>query len=370
MKKQIMIAVGLTVLSTAAFASKARLEALGQDANGSMYLDDARNVFLNPAQLNFHKDFVTLEFGDDVVADDSATSPRSEGGMFKAQGNMVYGLYFGSASDIANTQRGAAMGGDRVVEQNNLDFFIAGDAGVQWGVRLTYGDFTDEQAAGDDQKSSVARSVIGIVAGDIEGYANIGLGNTAEGDNDSEFKGKGSIDLGMTYNMGDMDYIVQVATTNAEDADGDELTGKTIALGAAKTYKLNDRANAWVSAFYKTKETDNKMAASGATGESKDMFIPIAVSMEVMAKDWLTLRGSVTHEVIGTNENDDGDKKTRDDKTQIAAGATLSWGDLALDGMIANTDGTSAGTTSNTEGGNGTLRTDQILSRISLTYKF
>lgn len=38
MKKQIAIAMGLAVLSTGALASKARLEALGQDSFGSWFL--------------------------------------------------------------------------------------------------------------------------------------------------------------------------------------------------------------------------------------------------------------------------------------------------------------------------------------------
>lgn len=376
MKKQIAVAMGLAVLSTSAFASKARLEALGQDANGSMYLDDARNVFLNPAQLNYHKDFVTLEFGSSEDSNtaaradaDSAANPRAEGGMFKAEGNMVYGLYFGAESNEANSQRFLAMGGtDAVYEQNNLDFFIAGDAGVQWGVRLTYGSYENKQGT-DNESSSIARGVLGIISGDLEGYANFGIENKAEGNNNTEFEGKGSVDLGVTYNMGDMDYIVQFATANSEDANGDKFTGQTVRLGAAKNYKLNDRANAWVSAFYVKREIDNEFAAiPSAQGESKDNYLPVTVALEVMAKEWLTLRGSVVHEVIGTNEDDAGDIETRANRTTIAAGASLTWGDLALDGMVGNTDGTTTG--ANTATGNGTLRTDQLLSRLSLTYKF
>src|SRR5690606_13118987 len=96
MKKQIAIALGLAVVSTSAFATKARLEALGEDANGSMFISDNRNVFLNPATINYHKDFVTLEWGDTTQAVDAAETPRAEGGFFKASGNMVYGLYLGS----------------------------------------------------------------------------------------------------------------------------------------------------------------------------------------------------------------------------------------------------------------------------------
>ena len=45
MKKLAIATVGLAVLSTSAHATKARLEALGQNVFGSQYLDDNRNVF-------------------------------------------------------------------------------------------------------------------------------------------------------------------------------------------------------------------------------------------------------------------------------------------------------------------------------------
>ena len=64
MKRQLAIALGLAVVSTSALASKARLESLGQNANGSQVIDDHRSIFLNPAHLNHHKDFVTIEVGN------------------------------------------------------------------------------------------------------------------------------------------------------------------------------------------------------------------------------------------------------------------------------------------------------------------
>ena len=46
MKKHIVVAAGLAVLSTGAFATKARMTALNQDASqGSFYIQDERNAF-------------------------------------------------------------------------------------------------------------------------------------------------------------------------------------------------------------------------------------------------------------------------------------------------------------------------------------
>jgi len=60
MKKQLTVALGLAVLATPAFASKARLQALGEDVNGSFYVNDLRNVFLNAANVNNYKDSNSL----------------------------------------------------------------------------------------------------------------------------------------------------------------------------------------------------------------------------------------------------------------------------------------------------------------------
>ena len=146
MKKQIAIAAGLAVLSTGALASKARLQALGEDTYGSFFIDDARNVTLNPAHLNSHKDFVIMEFGNNAdqtaasleTADqDSASRPRAEGGFFKSAGNLVYGLYFGDESNTGNALRFLSMGTSKVFESNVTSLYLAGDAGVQWGVKLS-----------------------------------------------------------------------------------------------------------------------------------------------------------------------------------------------------------------------------------------
>ncbi len=382
MKKQVAIAMGLAVLSTGALASKARLEALGQDANGSQYLDDVRSVLLNPAMLNYHKDFVTLEWGNTnqegatTLDRDATATPKAEGGMFKAAGNMVYGLYFGSESNTSNTFRTAA---GVMTEQNNTDFFIAGDAGVQWGVRLTYHSFEDEQAATED-KSDAMRAVLGVISGDTEAFLNFGISNKVEETSGQEFEGKSSIDLGITHGMGDVDYMVRYQSIQAEESTTkDEVKVNNIHLGVAKNYKLNDKATAWASAWYKMDKAEcdgantsfqTAICKAANNDEKKDNYLPIIMGVEVMAKEWLTLRGSVTHNIMGTTENGAGDKKTMEDTTEIAAGASLMWGDLALDGVIGNSNAGANASATDTSAGQGNLRSDNLMSRVSLTYKF
>lgn len=363
MKKHIASILGLALLSTGAFASKARLQALGEDTYGSFFIDDARNVTLNPAMLNFHKDFITMEWGDTSNATDAAATPRAEGGMFKASGNMVYGLYFGDESNTANTLRILAMGANAVTESNNTNLYIAGDAGVQWGVKLTHHSYKDEA---NDVDSNAMRTAIGIISGDVEAFLKMGLQNKAEKGN-SEFEGKGSFQIGVTYGMGDMDYMLELRSIQTEDADGEEFKAQYTRLGAAKTYKLNDKATAWASAWYMMDNEEHDQL--GVDVESKKAYLPVKLGLEVMVKDWLALRGSVGGNVIGTEEDAAGDKKTIEDSTFVNAGAGIMLGDLTIDGMIGNhNNATTVG--ESTAGGNGTLRTDTLLSRVSMTYKF
>lgn len=374
MKKQIALAMGLAVVSGSAFATKARLEALGEDAYGSQFISDNRNIFLNAATVNFHKDMVTYEWGTsaneavtslpDTADTDRPGYSKSEGGFLKAAGNMVYGLHLGSESNTANALRAAAMGANVVYEENNIDLFVGGDAGVQWGANLTYSTSEDEAA---DQEQTSLRSRLGVVSGNISAFANINLQNTAE-KGAAEFDGQSGYQLGATYEMNDMYYMVQHRSFTAEDAAGDELNVTFNWLGAAKAYKMNDRSNIWLSAWYKMQTTENDF--TGGDGETKENFLPVTIAAEVEVKDWLTLRGSVGQNIIGTKEVDNGDKSTLTNSF-VNAGATISFGDFAIDGLIGNYDAsTDSVASTSTAGSNGTLRSDALLSRVSMTYKF
>jgi len=173
MKKQVVVALGLAVLATPAFATKARLQALGEYVGGSFYVNDNRNIFLNAAHVKNHKDLVTFETGnsnsDAADGSDSAGAPRPEGGLFKAMGNMVYGIHLGNESVTADTLRSFA---GVESEQNNVDLFVAGDAGVKWGAGVTYGHVTETETVNN---SDVLRTRFGVIAGDVEGFANISL---------------------------------------------------------------------------------------------------------------------------------------------------------------------------------------------------
>jgi hypothetical protein len=392
MKTQLTLALGLAVLAAPAFASKARLQALGEDQYGSQYINDNRNIWLNAAQVNNHKDLVTYEFGGQATQD-SASTARGEGGVYKTMGNMVYGVHFGGASNTSNGLRQAAglndaSGATDVAtadEDNNMDVFVGGDAGMKWGANLGYSKSADESSP---LSSESLRTRLGVIMGDLQAYANVNLINNAKGENDvtgsAKFNGKLGFQVGaiqawdgnsvfVDFRKFDGESEISVAPTKKED-----LSLQQLQFGIGRVERLNDKTNLFAKASYVMAETENDRVAANTTGcSSLDALgcsqyetsrVPVVVGIETEATSWLTLRASVAQVVWGTEETKN-DEKTIANSTAINAGATLKFGELSVDGVVGNND--AAGVAGeNTGDGNGTLRTDTLMSRVSMTYRF
>lgn len=388
MKTQLTLALGLAVLAAPAFASKARLQALGEDNYGSQYINDNRNIWLNAAQINNHKDLVTYEFGTENAVDD-ASSPRGEGGVFKTMGNMVYGVQMGGASSTGNGLR-TASGLTGANETNNLDVFVGGDAGLKWGANLGYARGANENRANGASTESM-RTRLGVIMGDLQVYANVNLANNAKGTNATGAKFEG--DLG--YQVG----VIQAWDGNTVFADyrsfdaentlagtKSDIALKQLQVGIGRVERLNDKSNLFLKAQYVMGSVENDRlkplaAASqfgGASGcgtgnaalacsEYDSMQIPVTVGLETEAASWLTLRASVSQVVWGSEE-DAKNERSITDSTSINAGATLKFGELSVDGVIGNN--ATGGATSANGTDSGTIRTDSLMSRVAMTYRF
>lgn len=378
MKKQIVLGLGLAVIAAPALASKARLQALGEDVNGSFYVNDNRNVFLNAAQVNNHKDLVTFEWGDTTQLVDGTTTPRAEGGFFKSHGNLVYGVQLGSESNTSNGFRAASVGladAASVDEENNIDLFVGGDAGVKWGANLTYSKSGDDETNGDANQQAL-RSRFGVIAGDIEGWANININNKAEDAAGDEFEGKLGYKVGGVYHMNDYNIFADYQSFSGEangTNDGD-LKATQLQVGAGKTNKLNDKATLFTKVQLQMNEGENDFGGNFGTGlgacaglatsvaceEYKSTFVPVVIGLEYDAASWLVLRGSVAQTIWG-NEEDKDNKRPLQNTTAINAGATLKFGEMSVDGVIGNANGATT---------DGDLNTDNLMSRVSMTYRF
>ncbi|MFP5386392.1 MAG: hypothetical protein ACLGHN_09960 [Bacteriovoracia bacterium] len=386
MKKQLTVALGLAVLATPVFASKARLQALGEDNYGSQYINDNRNIWLNAAQITNHKDLITYEFGTENTADDAAT-PRGEAGINKAYGNLVYGLHLGGASTTANAMR-ANSGLTGADEENNIDVFVGGDAGLKWGANLGYARASNEVRANGASSESM-RSRLGVIMGDTQAYANVNLINWAKGTDATvdKFEGDLGYQIGVIHAMNGNTLFADYRSFDGENEIAgvkNDISVKRLEVGFGRVERLNDRTNLFAKASYVMAETENERLAGVAAGqfnggacdtgnaalsceEYETSQIPVVIGIEADATSWLTLRASVGQTIWGSEE-DKNNERSIVDSTEINAGATLKFGELVVDGVIGNdTDGN---TTAADGTDSGTIRTDSLMSRVSMTYRF
>jgi hypothetical protein len=403
MKKQLLVVLGLSVLATPAFATKARLEALGEDNFGSYYINDNRNQFLNPAKINDAKDLVTYEFGASStgapVGSDSAGSPKAEGGFNKSWNNLVMGLHFGNVTPLASTVRAlpvsAAGNASNLQERNTWDAFIGGDNGIKWGANLTYentntgGQGGTQSPAANRLSSNALRARLGAIMGDLEVLGQVSLQGDAKDYQGGEVVGRSSWLLGAGYMVNNYKLIAdwrhvggkytQTAVAgNKEDFKFDEFR-----LGVARQERLNDKAIFYGKAMLerRTVENDGAGTAGGnfyGNADQTRYVLPVTAGLEYDATSWLQLRGSVSQYVWSQNKvnNNPGTTTNRNlSQTVVRAGASLKFGEFTIDGLVSTSGSgnTSAGnldTTPTTNGGNGSLRTDSLLTRVSMTYRF
>lgn len=368
MKKTLVIA-SLAVLSTSAFASKARMESLGQDSvRGSEYIMDSRNVFRNPAVLNEQKNYIITEWGTGAL-NDAAGAPRAEGGFFREMGAFNYGLYLG------NNERALSAGPARVAagtagflgQDNALDLFLAGDMGVKWGARLHYANAKDEATAAFETKNSAFGLGLGAVMGDAEVYADATLSDksTNGASSGDEYKTKPSFLVGAGYKWSGVTFFANYSAAKADVKVGATTTTykeTAINLGAGRVHEINPTARILTDAKLVLADDTNQTAV----GKTKTTTLPVTLGMEVDATSWLVVRGNVHQNVIvGSTKNVSGKKVSKANSTTVDGGATLNFGKLKVDGNIGTTS-TTGGAGSKT----GVLSTNNLLTRVAVSYWF
>lgn len=415
MKKHLVIATGLALLSTSAWATKARMEALGQSsATGSYFLSDSRNVFYNPAELNGMKDYTIFEWGSSVStagADfaDGANTPKSEGGFFKTVGNFAFGAYLGRDSNdlernnkygVAYAATDAGYGAPAALTSlstgetgflvigNNVDLFFAGDMGVEWGAHITYAANKDEgsvAASGINREQSALGVDLGVVMGDLKAWANADLKDESTGGSTTNDKWEADLglDLGASYMFQGYTAYANYTKGGFEYTNGGALTTagemSKISAGVARVHDVSSTARwFWDLNWYtQSYELTSKASGNSAKGERKIMTTPLTIGFEADATSWLVLRGYVKQSLMGNIEDTvtnaagtaqayNGKKYKSTNTADVGAGATLNFGKLKVDGSIGTFDSTIPGTPAE----KGYLTLDNLMSRVSVHYWF
>lgn len=368
MKKHVILATSAALLSTSAFATMSRMTALGQDEErGSQYLNDTRNKFRNAAHVNNMNNYVVTEWGAEGDAN---------GGLFRDSGSFAYGLYFNN--EINNFQDrtsidlgGANDEGDVAFEDqtNRIDLFFGGDAGVQWGARVHYAGSESESAKTENSAMGLG---FGVLMGDLSAYANLDLKDESEGtvaldtndtgaaDEADKFEADMGLNLGVAYKWNNWTFHADYDKTGYDTTiagDKTETKNSYITVGAAQVHEISSTSMVFTALDY-----ENGKEEVGTT-ETKMNNLVATVGFEADATSWLTWRGSISQNVFMGDTEVGGNTDTDRNSTEVQAGASLTFGKLMVDGSIGND-------TDSNDSNDGTLNTDDLLTKVAVSYWF
>jgi uncharacterized protein YhjY with autotransporter beta-barrel domain len=393
MKKQIVLATIATLATGSVYATKARMNALGQgQEKGSFYIDDTRNVFRNAARINKTNNYAVTEWGTaDTAA--SGTANNAEGGFFRNGGSINYGVYLGSnindndgLTGFAAGLGGSAVGTFSATEQdrsNDLDLFIGGDMGVEWGARIKYGSSKTEGAGTFlEAKHSQLGLGLGMVMGDLNAYVNYTLNDKYENNTGTASAGitgedDGSMNIGVGYDWMDMTFFADYDKRAFEYVGGTGVAADTtertvLTVGAGYTKEVSSTSRMFTDISYVNTSAEDKDGAVATTALEVDRSeLPVTVGFETDATSWLTIRGSISQNILVNSQKVKQGaaaevSSTRNDTTDVQAGATLNFGKLMIDGMIGT--GGAGGTATATDAG--TLSLDRVMTQVAVHYWF
>ncbi len=373
--KKLLVLAAVTLASTSAFATKARLSSL----SGSRQLTDVQTIFVNPADLNLMGTWATFETGATNNATGGNTpattsekaGPFAEAGFARTMGDARWGFYVGHTGVATATRLQAAKSagvniGNTTsfpIEANPLNLFYASKTGdISWGLGLNYSNNDYKTATG---KQSAMGLTGGMRMGAVDASLGLGLTDTAQfGTNAGETKwtGKSSADLRGGYAMDAWYFFGQYAMGGGKAENGGntqaDIENSNINVGFVNSTKVDGGEFFWGASYAMETKNDKKADKVETTN------LPFVMGIEADAASWLVLRGSITQTVLLSSTKTTpqppataGDTATWDNNTKVAAGAGIKFNKFTLDASLA------AQTSGNING------TD-LLTNAGLTYNF
>lgn len=375
MKQLIIIAIALA--STNAFATRARVTALGN----SPHLVDTQTVYSNPADMMVMGDYVTFESGTTAGGAEGA---NTEGMITRSMGDAKMGLSLGHQSKNASTWGLRNTNLSTVTgikgQQNPVELSYGMKSGdMSWAGTLVYSNYKDKTTTDEKESSMGLRA--GLRMGALDAKLGLGLGNEYSHNTNGKYKGTMGVTLGAGYMMDTMYFsgTVTMAGFKTETTAGVE-TGKfdnqEIMLSVVNSHK---KEGSLEGLFYGVGITQVSAKWSLTSNEAKqtNMSLPLWIGMETEANSWLTLRGSVAQDVMIS------DKKTEvtgtvpggvqaalggarelspgGNTTTVAVGAGLKFNKVTLDGTFSQLTGGTA---------NQSLDGTNLLAKVGMTYMF
>jgi hypothetical protein len=375
--KYLAIIVLVCVLSSPeALATKARMLGLGQSAaQGSRYFDDSRNAFRNPAHIVRLPNVVVMEWADQVGA-------NAEGGVFHSSNQWSYGAYFGakhrepsfkqfendSSTDYATDFASQAAS---FYPGNELDFFFGSKGELSWGVRGNIFEGKDNEK---NSQSHGAGLGVGIHYNAVEAYLNLDLRDSREVDT-TEYQGRLGVQLGVGHRGENWVFHgeysargVDVATQGQTGKSSAELSSINFLIANLQRHSSRGMTFTALDFIYKKWETNSTLTSPVQQWEQKLTELKATIGFEVDAMSWLCWRGSISQNVLLGEKKMDGTSGfipaqlrgqswTVTESTLVSAGASLMFGSLQVDGMLAGA-------------ANGNLSLSNLLANVGVIYHF
>lgn len=335
--KSATIAAAVTVTALSSFeasASKARVGTL----QGAIGLVDTQTVFNQPAYINQLNPYVTYEFGSSAATG----NPKAEGGFVINREGKRWGAYLGHQSVFQNTLRSI---GTYQRQDNPVDLFYGQD---NWGANLSFSNSEDENT-GAKQTTLIAR--FGMARADDEFFGQVEILGDAEKPG-NKFRGAPVVNAGYLRRMGELSFQgdVSYADGNHDNAGSKKLkfTGVNLAMNHRPVAEL----------YYGIGLTWGALEEEGKKLDT--LALPVFVGVEKDIFSWMTVRGSVSQNVlIGNVKNEIAATKPQRNlnNTQVAAGLGFKHAGFTFDGALAAAN-------------NGNLNGTAFLTTGSLTYNF
>lgn len=301
---------------------------------------------------------------------------------------------------------------------NQVDLFVGGGSDLKWGANVTYSADEDETRTSEQSAYAVR---LGVIGSGWDAHANISLNSEAEAVDtitipalgvaatsvSQKFEGKLGLHVGGSveamegrvfgyvkkYGWEQTDSFAGYSAPVAGAIGGQSGTVKgdftSYYLGYGRDWSVNNTDKIFASLTAKKTDINLKFATKG---EVRHLVIPVTLGYEAKATDWLTLRGSVVQNLWGQRDNKRltgtgttnlnpvarnlitniygvNGKARLANSTVVNAGASLTFGQFSVDGLIGTSAASRAGTIGSGTNA-GILSLDNLESSVGMTYKF
>lgn len=338
--------------------------------------------------------------------------------LLRVAGTSAAAALNGFNGTVANSSKMLAT------SDNQVDLFFGGGSDLKWAVNpvLTFGK--DDARKSKDSGISLRG---GLIGSGWDAHLNVSLNSKSEATDTvtvaplgitnatiaHEFKGKLGVHTGGSYVISGNNRVFgyvkhygweQTDSRTYSAGQQAQMGGQTGTVkGDFTSYYLgwgsHSDVNATDKLFYSfaAKKTDINLKFSNK-GEVRHIVLPITIGYEAQANEWLTLRGSVVQNIWGQQDNKNVDnygatgtrlnkvasglitkiyggsgKKTIANSTTVNAGASLTFGQISVDGLVSATDATGNQTVSATDSNppkKGILSLENLETSVAVTYKF